>query len=1216
MGRQTTNNAASAKGAAPPPPPSTPRKSPVMAKQLPNRRGVKTPNAGDTGSRQISTPDPIVESTAVQRLVEYFVVLDSVPRWEKDQPTDDASAKSSSRKTKRRTLRKDRKRVSAVPEPPPDTKEASNRKTSGNIHLPEESRDYAFRPKITARYPAKDHSDNPLNPMISHFCYPTGDEIVPLQNYEMPRVHHFVLTNDKGRKVYGTCLTILEEYYPDDQGPWGQRTLVDDEGMGKEGMEVSVDNRRKALYLPKVLALLSTWPYLTAFREYMAQLYRLATATNIMNAPIERYIVNLCMEIPAPPPGAHEIQVNILDSTIRFWAPPAKLPIAYVALPFRILFECLDLENILSVWSALITERKVLLVSSQYSILTVVSEILCSLLFPMRWSHLYIPLLPRMLCPMLGAPVPYLCGIGRENWLYAQENLADDTIVVDLDKNRVSFGRETPPVPQLPIRRFNKLRTRLEECVGSLFWKTRGLESEYQKLLTIKPHKRSLRRLRLLKPADHWLDKLSASDHAFNLAYTPDSNVMDSWSDGDHLNSAGQTRWDMVQEAFLRFFVDLLKKYRKHLVVASSPGSNSQSDRAGFDHVSFLATQPSQATPFLSEMCMTQQFDDWITRRLFHPGEPDLVFFDQSIDAKMNRSKLNMKKRETPFLQNARAHKVLTTVKAVPPETEGLPRDSAPPFLYERWPSVFDDRLFRKPRPIPKMIAAEFDRQAVLVERLRAEREIDDDEELGNQFREEDFDPLHEVAAFNVFFFVYSALVGLDWQAYEGKRREDALLEHADDAHSDCENEEDASRAHEVILAANPSAKLVFVDPGEHKECGSCPNQSVAAVSSTFSLVGDSAEEVYTQAIEAASAQLDLAFEVLKALSTRGLHADMDAFRSLMQACGRCRNTERAIELTRLVKEHSLARDTEILSVFVLSFAGEIDGEIDIAEFESHREEVEEEKKQEEVPKRLSLKASKPPPSSPSLRSNPFPWLPRNVENDNAQSSDDESCSFDSVASRESSTGSFGFGGITEWLGNARPGRVSKTKKKKRKKSKKLERCNSTRYRPISTFVQAQVDLGENLLDYLYPDLNLDTNANSCPHCSYSLSESETVLGWVPRDFQDYTTQCPKCQHRFVPNFSVSCSSESFEGSQGKRSMLFCEMLSPWVLRKALGHVINGETGILGMLEPEWRSGNDIRATLFWNLIILCRRYRLPFGFLLQGSFQGRMILPRPPQEM
>jgi pentatricopeptide repeat protein len=1207
-------------------------------------RSVATPQL----NRKLSTPDPAVESTAVQRLVEYFCVLSSVPRWEttadgssnnNNSHLDPASPAASTTKraqpSGRRRNRKERQTHVVADEKkceePASTSTSS--KTTGNIHMPDDDAvaDYTFGPQITARYPLTEHADNPLNPMISHFCYPTGDVIVPLTDYEMPRVHHFVLTNDKGRKIYGTCLTILEEYKPSEESPWGQRNVMVDDSQ--EGMEVSVDDRGKSLYLPKVLCLLSTWPYLTAFREHLAQLYRLATATNVMEAPIERYVLNLCQEIPAPPPGAYEIQVNILDSTIRFWAPPAKLPIAYVALPFGTLFECLDVEHVLTVWAALMTERKILLVSSQYSVLTVCCEILCSLLFPMRWSHLYVPLLPRMLCPMLGAPVPYLAGIARENWLYAQENLAEDTIVVDLDKNRVTFGSDTLPVPSAPARRWKKLRARLEESVGSLFWKARGLEADYQLLLKEKPHRRSLQGLRQKKVAAYRLDKLTASDHAFNLAYTPQSNEMDSWSEANHLNEAGQTRWDVVQEAFLRFLVDLLKKYRKYLILPSSTRT-ALGDRPSFDVVSFLAAQPSQGTPFLSEMCMSQHFDDWISRRLYSPGEPDLVFFDQSIDAKLNRSKLNMKKKETPFLQNARAHKILTTVAAIRPETSGLPRDVESPFVYKHWPSHFEGRLFHKPRPIPKMIAAEFDRQAVLVERFRAERKWDGDEDLGLQFRQEDFDSLPEVAAFTVFFFVYSALVGLDWQDYELKRREEEARRTADEVPSDEEDGNTQDRSQEVVLNADVSAKLVYVDPFDH--CGSCPKESVNALTSTFNLFGEGAEEAYhrfflettkrmeelqrmlnpsigteqiafldtaaeeyEEAIEVANAQLDLGFEVIKSLSSRGLSADLDAFKSLMQACGRCRNTERALELTGLMKEQELAPDSEILSCFIAAFAAESEDEIEVAELESPSSEP--------ISRTVSTDFKLPPSKDP------FPWLTQCASTEKAQSSDD-SVAMESVGSSNSS---FVFGGgLADWLSHVRPKRLSQSKRRKRKTSKKLERNNSTRYRPVSRFVKTQLELGENLLDLLCPDLKIDTSSDACPHCSYCLSESETVLGWVPRDFQDYTTQCPKCHHRFVPNFSVSCSSPTFEGSQGKNSVLFCELLSPWVLRKALGHVINGETGILGMLDPEWRSGTDIRATLFWNLIVLCRRYRLPFTFLLQGSVQGRLILPRTPKEM
>ncbi len=144
-------------------------------------------------------------------------------------------------------------------------------------------------------------------------------------------------------------------------------------------------------YAPRVLCLLSTWPYLSAFRTYLTQLYRLATTTSLMIAPLERYIENICSEVPAPPPGSFEVRLEILGTTIRFWAPPADQPIPYVSLPYGVLFECLDIGNVLFAWYTLACERRLLLVSSQLSLLAVCGEILCSMLFPMRWSHLYIP---------------------------------------------------------------------------------------------------------------------------------------------------------------------------------------------------------------------------------------------------------------------------------------------------------------------------------------------------------------------------------------------------------------------------------------------------------------------------------------------------------------------------------------------------------------------------------------------------------------------------------------------------------------------------------------------------------------------------------------------------------------------------------------------------------------------------------------------------------
>lgn len=281
-------------------------------------------------------------------------------------------------------------RCMSPPQPPPKQQReggASENIRINNSVFASPSRDYnndiddcILEPVITAQYPPMDRPDQPLNPMLTHFCFPQGvEEIVPLHEYKMPKIHHFVLTDSKGGKLYGTCLTVYEEFSTgkhvdtcDDVSVASTR----EEDQERNYVECSINepptvrrhrrrSRNHKYYAPRVLCLLSTWPYLSAFRTYLTQLYRLATTTTLMVAPLERYIINICEEVPAPPPGSFEVQLNILQTNIRIWAPPADQPIPYVSVNYGVLFECLDISNVLFAWNTLACERKILLVSSQ-----------------------------------------------------------------------------------------------------------------------------------------------------------------------------------------------------------------------------------------------------------------------------------------------------------------------------------------------------------------------------------------------------------------------------------------------------------------------------------------------------------------------------------------------------------------------------------------------------------------------------------------------------------------------------------------------------------------------------------------------------------------------------------------------------------------------------------------------------------------------------------
>ncbi len=558
-----------------------------------------------------------------------------------------------------------------------------------------------FQPVITSRYPLVDHEENPLLPdSITAFCYPSGK--IPIitttsssssnnndndDNHKdgntMPKVHYFVTTGESGQKMYGTCLTIWEGH---------EITLEDSSSISKNNNNNNIMNRgstammtttMQVVYLPKCLVILSMHPYLVAFREYLTQLHRLTKMvpptitisgnnnpnnngdTNcedggggkvvsmtvpssskimkqVLTLPIERYITNFCSELPAPPPGSFQVQTTILDSVISIWSPPHNMPIAWVSLPFSHLFQCLDVENVLTVWTALALERQVLVTSTQLSLLTTCCEILLSLLFPMKWSHAYIPVLPYFLVPILSAPMPFLCGIDKRHLASTMEDLADECIVVDLDKNMVSLGTNTRPLPRLPRHIYQRLKSKIEANAGHVHREVRSLRKDddtSEMGIHLPPDLKSM--------ADAmWESRLCLFDEAFMLMFTPEerrknwlngeaatsdpkSNLLMTLSEKQNLRA--QSSWDAVQEAFLDSYCFLLQKYRKFLVFPSKHNEGSYGG-AGFRSQEFLVAQRSDVRDFLEELVGSQMFDDFVTKRLYGSGEADISFFDSAVD--------------------------------------------------------------------------------------------------------------------------------------------------------------------------------------------------------------------------------------------------------------------------------------------------------------------------------------------------------------------------------------------------------------------------------------------------------------------------------------------------------------------------------------------------------------------------------------------------------
>ena len=1234
--------------------------------------------------------------------------------------------------------------------------------------------------------------------------------------------------------MYGTCLKLWEPVQMLVRKKTKKPvTVVDDvNGLVDDTEEYVIVEEDREVFLPKCLVILSTWPYLIAFREFLTQLNSMSKSGE-MTLPVERYICNFCSELPAPPPGSFEVQTVILDSVIKMWAPPSNLPIAWVSLPFSHLFECLDIDNIILVWHCLILERQVLLTSTQLSILTTASEILLSLLFPFRWSHAYIPVLPHFLIPILSAPMPFLCGINKANLADALFDLSTECVLVDLDKNLVTLGPDTAALPPLPPFQETALRTQLFDSVGMVFREARSLtkSDDYSNMGAHLPaHVKAMAEAM-------WESKLCLLDEAFHLFFTPeqarknllngnDASGMDSsdrslrhqlpsLSLADKQQQPKQSPWDAVQESFLDASVYLCRNYRKYLVFPSKDNEGSYGG-AGFRSKEFLESQRFDMRGFLQQLIGTQMFDNFITKRLYGSGEADVAFFDEAVDRFLKSAGLfsdvdlsgrmtdaasnlksaaekrygnstttpyansnsarskktgrpppsfvagqTVKQQGDPLIQSARVHRKMKTIVPPEPTGEGLPEQSlllmdddnikvssnddisihsastsgtaskkdvsAPgsprsksysvsaadimakkkstTYTYTSFPSKFNEELFGQPRPLPAAVVAEFDRQRTVAAQFRRKsrgKKAAKDNKKNKHIQrahatvDPEKPPSPEVASFTVFFMAFTAIVGKELldiaadnaNAASGAETDGspertilstyvgtASMESESDFETDSEfgdtesemanpkaddeadiQDEADKQGVAQMKTARPRMGGMFGDEndddsqndsnagvesgdvkhedekGDKKDAsdnyegsrtktpGSANMNEAAAIDRKSALksseskeqsAGKKSEKTFEDEekqqqprerfrnklsdfeIEEAKAtgrgQLALAFELLVMMKKRDIKADPDAYQCLIDACGRVGDTKRATELLGKMHEDGIVADGTVYACLVSAFSADSAWKGDTAE--------------EELPEWANSTAVAVDWNKLQKKSLLDRIVGKVVD---LEDDDDEDLSGDN--NQESSA-----------LGKLRNRLMTRRNRNKDISTgldKKKESDDSNRMEFFVTeAVQRQISLGESLLEIVFPDISIDTDNEVCPRCNMNLADDEVAAGWKPNDSNDYTTACTNCTHQFVPHFCVQCSSPTFQGSRGPASPLWCERLSPWVLQKEIRSVMAEQKGIENLLSPAWREAEYKNAVLWWNLVLTCMRYRLPFTFLLQGSFEQQLIAPMPEHE-
>jgi DENN (AEX-3) domain/uDENN domain/C1 domain len=171
--------------------------------------------------------------------------------------------------------------------------------------------------------------------------------------------------------------------------------------------------------------------------------------------PLERYVINLCTEAPSPISSKTQVEVAIRE--LRLFARKEainELPGSRDTDLYP-LFRALTIPNIMVLFEYVISESRIVLLSSHTSMLHLVSKAIVELLWPLKWAGVFIPVLPARLVQALEAPCPYICGIERR---YDRVQLPeDDFVLVDLDNNEIESTARPTPIPRQQRRKLMSL---------------------------------------------------------------------------------------------------------------------------------------------------------------------------------------------------------------------------------------------------------------------------------------------------------------------------------------------------------------------------------------------------------------------------------------------------------------------------------------------------------------------------------------------------------------------------------------------------------------------------------------------------------------------------------------------------------------------------------------------------------------------------------------
>ncbi|XP_072371450.1 DENN domain-containing protein 3-like isoform X2 [Scyliorhinus torazame] len=279
---------------------------------------------------------------------------------------------------------------------------------------------------------------------LPELCFPDGFK---LQLEEQEESFHFlVLTDILGNRQQGVVLHVLIEIKESDlyQAP-------------PEGSELADTlSETFTVLVPYGICVITKFPYYTVLKDCLSCLLLdlKSCGERELEMKVKEFAAQLAL-VPCPPPGSLQLCFELGPLSIVL-SPPEDIDSPVIDIGLHIPFLCFKSETILQILTYILTERRLVFFSTNWPLLTLVTECFVHYLHPLQWRHPYIPVLANQMLDLVMAPTVFLMGCHSRH--FETINEVEELVLVDVDNGTVLTtqhkGLETPHLPTAVVEEF------------------------------------------------------------------------------------------------------------------------------------------------------------------------------------------------------------------------------------------------------------------------------------------------------------------------------------------------------------------------------------------------------------------------------------------------------------------------------------------------------------------------------------------------------------------------------------------------------------------------------------------------------------------------------------------------------------------------------------------------------------------------------------------